>query len=88
MHYNNEIYSDATSDALLPSGYGNRTEPTGDKADSDRTHDRMSPPPSYDEVVFNVEESKKYYNHLLNGSGGTTISFNIVITKTLFGVIQ
>ena len=82
MYYNNEIYSDATSDALLPLGYGNRTEPTGDKADSDMTHDRMSPPPSYDEVVFNVEESKKHYNHLLNGSG--TIFFNIVIIKTFF----
>merc|ERR1712223_2285098 len=62
---------DATTDPLLPSGYDNssRLDPSMSKNGPVLPNGRMSPPPSYDEVVFNVGETKKSFNDNLTTSG-------------------
>jgi len=68
---------DATNDPLLPSGYdsSSRLDPSINKNGPGLPHGRMSPPPSYDEVVFNVgniDKTKKSINDNLDSSGRIT----------------
>lgn len=63
--------SDTTTDPLLPSGYdsSSRLNSSMDKNGPVLPSGRMSPPPSYDEVVFNVGETKKNINDNLSSYG-------------------
>ena len=67
---------------MLPSGYdsSSRLDPSINKNGPGLPHGRMSPPPSYDEVVFNVgniDKTKKSINDNLDSSGNKNNVINI-----------
>ena len=57
----NYYHSDPTTNPLLLPGDDNSSEhgPSGTKDGTRISHNRMSPPPSYDEVVFNVDYAEE-----------------------------
>ena len=75
----NFYHSDPTLNPLLLPGDDNSSGhgPSGAKDGTRISHNRMSPPPSYDEVVFNVDyaEEKKMGRSVLDAGNIIQIRF-------------